>query len=198
MRERDCDRRGLHAGPGRRLMARPGAQSGKGAQDEASERAPGQAAKERVAPQQVQSPRATRTGLGILTVYSRLRAHRQFLEHAKPPQTILKPVVAVAAGKFDFGGAFQAAAGSSPSRPGPGGARGGRRPGNGATVPGAPEAAATRSRTCGRRCGSDPDGAPPSRPASPRALIGRWPGTKVEICKERRSASRDPGGAGPL
>lgn len=38
------------------------------------------------------------TGRGLLTVYSRLSAHRQFLEHEKPPHTILARRLAGACG----------------------------------------------------------------------------------------------------
>lgn len=101
------------------------------------------------------------TRSGLLTVYSRLSAHRQFLEHEKPPHTIVARGLAGARGS------------GRPPR-GWAGCRwvlaswdSGLARGSGAQARGcsaAPAAAPTRSATCGGGGGSA-DRAP--RPAAP-------------------------------
>lgn len=39
--------------------------------------------------EEADGPRRCHPGAGLLTVYSRLSAHRQFLEHEKPPHTMV-------------------------------------------------------------------------------------------------------------
>lgn len=116
------------------------------------------------------------------------------MEHAKPPQTILAPVVPATAGNRGSGGASGTASLSLPVGPGRG--RGGG-PWAGAAVRCAPAAARTRSGTCGRRSWSrSPSPAQPPRLA-PRA---DWPpagnkGGNMQINALRQQAAGRGGAA---